>query len=99
MEDNSMPKFTIYALLEPDSEEPRYVGQTAIPLAIRLDQHLRKGGHSLRADWIRSLIARETKPRIELLEEITGTRHDAYSRETAWIRKLRAKGHDLLNVP
>jgi hypothetical protein len=94
-----MATFLIYALLEPDSDNARYVGQTAQPLQLRLDDHLRVRGASARADWIRSLIARDLAPRIVQLDQVTGTRPDAYALETAWIRKLRANGHSLLNVP
>lgn len=90
--------FRVYALTDPDGA-PRYVGQTAHPLGIRLASHLRVRGHSGRADWIRSLLASDREPGIALLEEITGTRGDAYTREAFWIRNLRNRGHNLLNVP
>jgi hypothetical protein len=96
-----MTTYRIYALTEPDDETTmRYVGQTADHLIPRLTDHLRVNGkRSARADWVRSLVAQGTKPGIVLLEEIRGTRRDAYARETQWIRKLRAEGHHLVNVP
>lgn len=99
--DRGMGTYRIYALTEPDDEATkRYVGQTADHLTPRLAGHLRLSGkRSGRADWIRSVVERGTKPGIVLLEEIRGTRRDAYARETQWIQRLRAEGHQLLNVP
>jgi hypothetical protein len=94
-----MATYRIYALVEPDTETVRYVGQTADHLHQRRADHLRVRGTSARANWLRSLIAQGTRPRIVLLEEVTGTRRNAYAAETQWIRKLRAEGHPLVNVP
>lgn len=91
-------RFRIYALTEPGGA-PRYVGQTTQPLGIRLADHVRVRGSSGRAKWIRSLVAADQEPGIVLLEEIDGTRRDAYERESHWIKDLRAHGHNLLNVP
>lgn len=94
-----MATFRIYALTEPDGVTARYVGQTADHLMPRLDDHLRVRGHSARAEWIRSVLAVGQRPEIVLLAEVTGTRRDAYRAETAWIQRLRAEGHSLVNVP
>lgn len=90
--------FRIYALTEPDGITPRYVGQTAAVLMDRLRDHLRAHGTSARTDWLRSILAAHQEPGT-LLEEVIGNRHDAYARETHWIKRLRAEGQHLLNVP
>ncbi|GAA1491476.1 GIY-YIG nuclease family protein [Brachybacterium sacelli] len=91
--------FRIYALLTPDRLTAHYVGQTADALHRRLEDHLRRPGHSKKADWIRAVRESGDAPQIVLLEEFTGYRQQAYERETYWIRRLRAQGHPLKNVP
>lgn len=92
--------FQIYVLTSPiDEQVARYVGQTTAPLHERLADHLRIRGASARADWLRSLASRGQRPQIVQLEVVRGTRHDAYTAETRWIKRLRSEGHHLLNVP
>ena len=95
----SQKVFRIYALLTPDRKSARYVGQTADTLQNRLEDHLRRPGRSQKGDWIRAMRARGASPQIVLLEEVLGYRQEAYERETYWIRRLRAQGHVLTNVP
>lgn len=90
--------YRIYALND-QTGAPRYVGQTAAPLALRLADHLRVRGHSARANWIREMLDSGHEIGVVQLEEVHGTRRDAYAAETRWIRQLRAMGHSLLNVP
>lgn len=96
---NDQKTLRIYALLEPDGQTARYVGQTADYLNKRLDDHLRRPGKTRKGAWIQSLLNAGEQPQIVLLETFTGWRRQAYERETHWIKKLRTEGHPLLNVP
>lgn len=94
-------QFRVYGLQDPETSEIRYVGQTTNRLGQRLAEHcgpdLRK--KTLKTAWVRALLERGKEPEILLLEEVQGTRQDAYQAETAWIRRLRGQGHRLLNTP
>ena len=91
-------RYRVYALADPRTGQPRYVGQTANTLPLRLRDHLRRRhDRSRKAAWLREVLDAGLQPRIVLLEEFTGSRASAYERESAWIRQLRDQGHDLTN--
>lgn len=93
--------FRIYALVDPRTNEARYVGQTAETLNKRLMTHCNEA-HRKSTDknqWIQELKALDQLPEIRLLEQVQGRRKDAYESETRWIRQLRLDGHRLLNHP
>ncbi|NAZ73929.1 GIY-YIG nuclease family protein [Kineococcus sp. T13] len=94
-------QYTIYALCDPDSGEERYVGQTAAPLGIRLEEHCRGdlGKRSARSAWVKQQLATGRRPTIKELERFWGTRKDAYAAERKWIVALHRAGRDLLNYP
>jgi hypothetical protein len=89
--------YRIYALVDPLTGEPHYVGQTAATLADRRRDHVRKPGSTKKGAWIRELLAEYREPRIVLIEEFTGYRKQAYERESFWIQKLRSEGRPILN--
>jgi hypothetical protein len=92
-----------YALVEPDSDQVRYVGQTQDSLNWRLDQHLfaarvgRSG--SAKSAWIKNLALRGRERRIVLLQKTTVRRDAIVTREMQWMRFFHDAGHQLLNHP
>lgn len=89
--------FRIYALVDPLTGDPHYIGQTGATLADRRAEHVRKPGNTKKGAWVREFLAAYREPRIVLIEEFTGYRRQAYERETFWIHRLRSEGHSLLN--
>lgn len=91
--------FSIYALVDPVTGALRYVGKSVISLKARLSNHEYKARSGRTTtptgDWIRGLQSVGLHPQIRLLEETTGRWQDV---ERTWIRRLRAEGHDLLNL-
>lgn len=78
--------YQIYTLNDPESGEVRYVGVTSVTLARRLNQHLsesRRKKASHKRHWLRSLIDRELRPTIHLVEVCT--EHTWEEREVYWI--------------
>lgn len=68
-----MPLTNIYALCEPGSQTPRYIGQTTFPLGHRLSNHVAsaKRGKSSNglSTWVNGLVYNGQRPVIVLLEE------------------------------
>jgi len=89
---------TIYALLEPTSKEPCYVGQTvnARQRQCSYKQPYRASNERLR-EWIRLLQCNSQEPLwLELEQCSRGAEADCA--EQQWIRLLREMGCDLRNV-
>lgn len=85
----------IYVLIDPFSNEIRYIGKTKFSLKDRLCKHLITYEKNHRANWIRSLIKRGTKPIIELLEEVSEDEWAFW--EKFWISQFKIWGFKLLN--
>jgi hypothetical protein len=95
-----MHKNIIYALVDPRTNEIRYIGQSSRGFkrpvhhwdktALRRDSHL----HSTR--WIMQLIAEGKLPLIEVLEEVDACELNAS--EILWIARGRAFGWPLTNL-
>lgn len=94
-----MPLTSIYALCEPGSQTPRYIGKTAFPLGHRLSNHVAsaKRGKSgpLLSVWVNGLVSNGHRPAIILLEECAPEKAD--EAEKSWIVSCQEKGCDLLN--
>ena len=89
---------TIYALLDPATREPRYVGQTVNPPSREraYQTPVRASNKHLR-DWLECLVCRSQKyVWFELELCLHGT--EANVAERQWIRLLRECGCDLLNI-
>jgi hypothetical protein len=89
---------TIYALLEPASKEPCYVGQTVNVRHRRwaYKESYRASNERLR-EWIRSLQWRSQEPEWLELEQVSqGPEADRAERQ--WVRLLRETGCDLRNA-
>lgn len=89
--------YRIYALVDPLTGDPHYIGQTAATLADRRRDHVQKPGSTKKGTWIRELLDDGREPQIVLIEEFTGYRREAYERESFWIRRLRSEGRPILN--
>lgn len=86
----------LYGLLDPRTQELRYVGKTVGPLKVRFNKHLytskKKDTH--RACWFQSVLASGHMPIIELLETVEG---DGAAAEIAMIGIARSLGCRLTN--
>ena len=90
----------IYALCDPNSNSPRYVGKTSCSLKQRFSGHLTnakgdKKNENL-ANWINELLSNGQLPSIVLLEECAPK--DTSKVEAAWIVSYRQQGYQLLNI-
>ena len=89
-----MDTYKIYALVDPRTEDYRYVGQTLRTLAERRSSHItsaRRGLVKQRVSaWIRDLLNEGLRPEIELLQNTT--QENVGNDERKWIERLRSKG-------
>jgi len=89
---------TIYALCDPVTHEPRYIGKTVRALKARLRQHCidsRTREQTYKGNWIRSL---PTPPLIQSLAVCTGDNALASEAERTIIALYRATGRRLVNT-
>lgn len=90
----------IYALVDPISNEIRYVGQTYRKLDVRLKEHvydcIRRPRSSHKVNWIKSLISKNQIPNIKLLETVNSL--DVVEKEKYWMDKLSGEGNNLTNT-
>jgi len=75
----------IYKLIDPITNEIRYVGKTDKELSIRKNQHIRdsKRYNNHKSNWIKLLIREGYEPIIELIEECDNDKWE--EREIFWI--------------
>lgn len=85
---------SIYALIDPRTRKPVYVGATRRTLSQRLYEHLYQPSNPRMARFIDELKAQELKPTVKLIERVS--HENAWERELYWMAKY-AKRHDLLN--
>ena len=92
---------TIYKLLDPDTNEVRYIGMTHLKMNKRLAVHVRKAALYLNntklSDWIRELLSEGKKPLIVPILEIENKKI-AYEAELTMIQAFKLVGHPLLNM-
>lgn len=91
---------SIYALVDPENFEIRYVGASKAPRK-RLSHHLmtarkHRGDNPAKEEWIRTLLAQGLKPLLEILECTTVDKWQAAERY--WIGCCRVFGFDLTNI-
>lgn len=87
----------IYALIDPRTDEVRYVGWT-FRVEKRLIEHIskaRRGAPAYVSRWIRQLLSLDLKPLIRVVEASTGDWQEA---ERRWIAYYRAAGVRLTNL-
>lgn len=86
----------IYTLTDPFTDEIRYVGKTKYSLNDRLCKHMITYEKNHRANWLRKLKMLETRPIIELIEEVSD---EVWKfTEIYWIEQFRQWGYNLLNA-
>lgn len=85
----------IYALLDPGTEEVRYVGKTVAP-KWRYRSHLHSRNNRAKRKWILWLHERGLEPDMRILEECSFA--DADKRERVWIAEYLFRGFELFNV-
>lgn len=89
--------FTIYALIDPSTGEPRYIGQTRGPVAARFKDHLKDKRPSYKVNWLKNLKSRGLRPTIrELYKCYDGTTADAA--EIFFIANFKERGFKLTNL-
>lgn len=92
-------KYKIYTLEHPISKEIRYIGFTSMALNIRLNSHIYEARNTRintkNSCWIKSLLKKGLKPKIELLDEF----NDNWQFwEQYWISQFKAWGFKLTNL-
>lgn len=95
-----MSDYLIYAILDPDTNLPKYVGSTAKGQK-RLKEHLRPCRirmNTPKAKWIKSCIDRGFKPSVIVLQDYGETVDQRFELEKAWTQSFRLKGASLLNL-
>jgi hypothetical protein len=97
---NLKTEISIYALIDPLTDEIRYVGRTVNKLSRRLGEHINtslrgKIKNTAKREWIEWLLSQGARPSIKLLE--VGNQRNFKELEKKWIAKLRPTGR-LLNI-
>ena len=86
----------IYGLVDPETDEMRYVGKSNNP-KVRYQYHLAdKNTNPHKTAWIRRLSERGLKPNLVILEETTQKQWE--ERERYWIKHYRDEGAPLVNI-
>lgn len=93
---SSMRNTIIYALVESDTGQIRYVGKTNQPLKDRLARHLTSDRGTHRCNWIKSVLARSAEVQAIILEELPPD-VDWQAAERRWIAMYREAGARLVN--
>ena len=96
-EKSTIQKYNIYKLIEPNTEEIRYIGITFTTLKKRLGGHMNDKSNNHKCNWINKLKKNNTKPIIELIEEGENTFEYTSNREIYWIAYYKEKGANLTN--
>jgi hypothetical protein len=99
---SGLVRYTVYALLDPDTREPRYIGCTRQPVRKRVAGHMGEGAAEAVRVWLDgrvplvrvlatcSVPARQTSPCMP---------HPlALAIEASWIRRVRRRFPSLLNA-
>ncbi|GGF12266.1 NUMOD3 domain-containing DNA-binding protein [Subtercola lobariae] len=89
----------VYGFRLETSGEFRYVGMTSTSIRRRTQQHFKNAAAGRKTafyDWLRK--ASEQHVYVESLEVVTSSLDDLARSEVAWIERLKAGGHRLLNL-
>ena len=85
----------IYGLIDPDSQQIRYIGKSIRPLQ-RLQNHMNERSNCHRSHWLQNLKARGLMPELVILEEIRGE-WPWQEAERYWIARAKSLGWPLVN--
>lgn len=88
--------YFVYSLSDPITEYIKYIGISKNPKE-RYRKHLTCKGKSLKSNWIKSLLSKEQKPIMTLIDSCN-TREEVNIKEKYWIIKYRDWGFDLKNM-
>ena len=95
-------KYTIYKLIDPNTNEIRYIGLTFNDLKQRLRSHCGDKSKTHKSNWIQSLRNRGFSPIIESIEENISTFDEACEREIYYIDYFKSSipeyGYNLAKV-
>lgn len=92
-----MEIINIYTLSDPITNEIRYVGQTKYQnLEKRLDGHLKCRDNTHRSYWIKSIVKKGLKPKIDLIETVD--KEMSSDSEKFWIMMFKFWGFNLCNL-
>ena len=91
---NIARRWQIYAIFDPETGRPIYVGRTYGDPIGRFTQHFRSPKHCTLSDLLRGWTLKGLTPHVEILDKGNG---DCTGAERAWIARLRSWGYDLLN--
>ena len=90
-------KYTIYKLIDPLTNEIRYIGLTFNDLKQRLRSHCSENSKSHKSNWIKKLKSEGLKPIIESVEDNISTYEECCEKEIFYIDKFKLDGHPLTN--
>ena len=90
-------KYTIYKLIDPITNEIRYIGLTFNDLKQRLKSHCSDVNKTHKSNWVRKLKSQGFKPIIEPVEENISSYEECCSREIYYIQYYRNIGCNLTN--
>lgn len=85
----------IYALADPITKEIRYIGKS-IRVKGRYKDHLNDNSRTHKVNWIKSLLKKELKPLLIILEELQDM-DDWQQKECFWIKVAKDKKWNLVN--
>jgi hypothetical protein len=85
----------IYALIDPETDEPRYIGKSIRPFE-RLTNHMNEKAACHRTHWLQSLKRKGLRPILVILEGLCGE-WPWEEAERYWIARLRQQGAPLVN--
>lgn len=94
-------KYYIYSLIDPNTNEIRYIGKTNNP-DNRLKRHLQScylekyDKNTYKSNWIKSLLRENKNPIMEIIEECDLS--TVNQREIYWIDKMKNDGFKLTNL-
>lgn len=90
-------EYKIYILIDPATNEVRYVGQTKQSLPKRLKDHLFEPCNNKKNTWIKGLKSSELQPQIELIDTCY-SQEECDSLEIFWIAYFKYIGCRLTNM-
>lgn len=103
LEDNYPPVYKIYSLINPDTNEVFYIGQTSAELKYRLLGHLSKTDkNKQKAEYIQTIMLQGKRPIIKELETINvlcyADKCFVNERELYWMKHYKSNGSTLFNI-